>query len=119
MMVGAATAVSNNSNPLRNTSNCLSPSCGAPNGRPIKNGVSSRRGTCIGASRPAMLAMAITTVGNPAASNTLETCPTDTWQTGQAGTSSIPSMPCCLSICAHCGAFFFSSGVWAEAPTNE
>lgn len=77
-MEGAVSAVSNKSSPMRKTSNCLSPSCGAPNGRPIKNGVNSKRGTCIGFIFSAKVARAITTVGIPAASNTLATCPTDT-----------------------------------------
>lgn len=38
--------------------------------------------------------VAMTTVEMPASSKSRAMCPTDTWQTGQAGTSKATSMAC-------------------------
>lgn len=59
------------------------------------------------------------TVEIPEASSNRATCPTDTWQIGQTGTSSAASTCFRANIATHSGPASLRSGIWAVAPTKE
>ena len=81
--------------------------------------VSKSLGICMVLSFFSKAFTAMTTVGMPAASKALDTCPTDMWQTGQTGTSTAASAPAPLIFSTHSGRIFLISRFWEQAPTKE
>jgi hypothetical protein len=77
------------------------------------------RGNLIAVSRSRKAATAMMTVAMPAVSSKRATCPTDTWQTGQTGTSTAASTACAWSNSTHFGPVCLSKGSCAQAPTKE
>ena len=104
---------------MRSTLRCRSTSPGAPSGRPMMWRVITARGSFMVLARKPRAPDMMTTVGMPASSSMRATCPTDTWQIGQTGTSSMASTARSLSMATQRGACFFNSGICAVAPTKE
>ena len=88
-------------------------------GRPIGCLVSRTRGGFMASRRFRNAVTATMTVEIPDASRALAKCPTDTWHTGQTGTSRATSISCCFSMSVHWGQLCLSRRVWAQAPTKE
>jgi hypothetical protein len=112
-------AVSSSLRPSRTTWRWRSVSNGAEMGRPMRWGVKSTRAGFMASVRPRKTLDMMMTVGIPTFSNSLLTCPTDKWQSGQTGTSTAASQPSSLTFVAHSGAFSRESLSWDVTPINE
>lgn len=94
LMVPPFVSCASRSRAAKMVARCSSTSPGAPTGLPIGCWVSSSLGSSITSIRGRKAATAMVTVGIPSISSNRATCPTDTWHTGQTGTSSAASICC-------------------------